>query len=1187
MPRLTRLPGAIIAGLILLSLITGCSLFDSSSGTTSALSNAVPSGNASISLKFALPQQADGLAASTLIRGASTGRVKIILQVRQPGSAANKAFTVVKTVDVILGKAETTISALPTGLALVRVELENSHVSGWRSFHGAGDLKAETTTEVEVSPPGSRLQADLLATTLQEAINNDSLMAAANSSIATNLLTAIRQLDTNSENIYSQVMAALIDQIKPAGMIKVVYDNTTRKLTGFNDASSQVWQVTYESILGTEAIATVLPADFTVKRILRQGFDYSLIEWRNDEHMLSLVTSHNIQTGAKQSMLMNQGLIDQALPFSSTDYLISGYNLLKKSPMVCRWNTSKISYTEIVGITNKNLEWDHYFTDEIYTFDPSKGPVATNLFVDASANISVFVKKPNGVIHPYTLNKDTGAATANFVDVLNLPPTVSLTAPTTGATSADNQSLTITASPADSDGNIKEVEFLANGTVIGRATASPWTYSWSEMTAGEYKLVARAYDDKGFAGVSSPVSVTITSSGLVNKKPTVSLAAPTANSTYTYGSSVSLEATAADADGSISKVEFYQGSTLISSDNFKPYAMTWVMPNAGTYSLKAVAYDDKNASTESTAVTITVNAINTGTGPELMISEIGSRKLNGYSNIPCWVEFVNKSNSTLSLQNYSIRTSSFSFTTKLVSSSTKFQLPSFDLLPGAFVVVRFNNDSHYFAGPQIVHGSTVNGEIPYWENYGYIDLRNSSDITVDYVKFGGLSVSENDYGVPTSSSQWSGPAAGEMPSNIGYALARNLESNDDNTAANWALRGFHTPAAYNDVTSDIDGDFDGIPDANEAPGKTFCGLPYYDWGARAGTKDIFVHIDYMKPSDCPDPLAVTPRIEALQKIQAAFARKSINIHFDVGTLFGTSVAQYCMDGREHTVTYNAYLNLSPFTGAENAYAYKAANFPIAKMPVFHYCLMGYLCPPGEEFSGLGEMNGNDFVITLGQEDKKFSVAPAEELNYLNNSQASTIMHELGHNLGLNHGGNEEVNFKPNYYSIMNYMYSHNGLPTIGNNEGDRYYFYRYVHAGETTFATRYLQNGTKSLINNVYTADMPIDYSDGLGAPIDETKISEAAGLGRSGTSGVDFNGDGDKTDTNLSMNLNVTDSSTVNPLLDFDDWSVISARFSNTLSGQASIRASTVDSLPAKADYLVNDRQKFIVCDPLCRHQH
>jgi hypothetical protein len=41
------------------------------------------------------------------------------------------------------------------------------------------------------------------------------------------------------------------------------------------------------------------------------------------------------------------------------------------------------------------------------------------------------------------------------------------------------------------------------------------------------------------------------------------------------------------------------------------------------------------------------------------------------------------------------------------------------------------------------------------------------------------------------------------------------------------------------------------------------------------------------------------------------------------------------------------------------------------------------------------------------------------------------MHELGHNLGLHHGGDDDINGKPNYLSVMNYSFSNTGIPGIG------------------------------------------------------------------------------------------------------------------------------------------------------------
>ena len=49
-----------------------------------------------------------------------------------------------------------------------------------------------------------------------------------------------------------------------------------------------------------------------------------------------------------------------------------------------------------------------------------------------------------------------------------------------------------------------------------------------------------------------------------------------------------------------------------------------------------------------------------------------------------------------------------------------------------------------------------------------------------------------------------------------------------------------------------------------------------------------------------------------------------------------------------------------------------------------------------------------------------------------------FIHELGHNLGLRHGGADEENYKPNYLSIMNYEYQLSGVPRAG---GKNYFGY--------------------------------------------------------------------------------------------------------------------------------------------------
>ncbi len=67
-----------------------------------------------------------------------------------------------------------------------------------------------------------------------------------------------------------------------------------------------------------------------------------------------------------------------------------------------------------------------------------------------------------------------------------------------------------------------------------------------------------------------------------------------------------LTASASDPENRLSKVEFYNGSTLLASDTSAPYSFTWSSVPAGSYSVRAVAHDSDGASTTSATVSVTV-----------------------------------------------------------------------------------------------------------------------------------------------------------------------------------------------------------------------------------------------------------------------------------------------------------------------------------------------------------------------------------------------------------------------------------------------------------------------------------------------------------------------------------------------------------------------------------------------------
>jgi len=89
--------------------------------------------------------------------------------------------------------------------------------------------------------------------------------------------------------------------------------------------------------------------------------------------------------------------------------------------------------------------------------------------------------------------------------------------------------------------------------------------------------------------------------------PTVTLTAPSNNATFTEPATVNITATATDQDGSISKVEFYNGTTKLGEDASSPYAYAWANVAAGTYSITAVATDNAGNKATSTIASIKVN----------------------------------------------------------------------------------------------------------------------------------------------------------------------------------------------------------------------------------------------------------------------------------------------------------------------------------------------------------------------------------------------------------------------------------------------------------------------------------------------------------------------------------------------------------------------------------------------------
>ncbi|MFO1305802.1 MAG: DUF1800 family protein [Burkholderiales bacterium] len=206
----------------------------------------------------------------------------------------------------------------------------------------------------------------------------------------------------------------------------------------------------------------------------------------------------------------------------------------------------------------------------------------------------------------------------------NIAPTVGLTATSNSFVAGGSTSLN--ASPFDADGTIAKVEFYDDTTLLATVTATPYSYTFSSTVVGNHTLSAKVYDNMGATGTSNNLIVVVNSSGGGgggggggnNQSPVVSLSASA--SAINAGGTSTLTAAATDPDGTIAKVEFYDGATLLGTDTTAPYSYSFSSSVVGAHSIKAIAYDNLGASTTSGTVTVQVNAVAGSNLPRITLS---------------------------------------------------------------------------------------------------------------------------------------------------------------------------------------------------------------------------------------------------------------------------------------------------------------------------------------------------------------------------------------------------------------------------------------------------------------------------------------------------------------------------------------------------------------------------------------
>jgi hypothetical protein len=226
--------------------------------------------------------------------------------------------------------------------------------------------------------------------------------------------------------------------------------------------------------------------------------------------------------------------------------------------------------------------------------------------------VAVSYTKP--ATNPIQTTSNGTAASISNQQVLNYcinsAPTAIITSPSTNSSFTTSANIAVTASATDIDGSVALVEFYNGSTKLGSKSSAPFTLTLNNLTAGNYSLTVTATDNLNAKTTSSSISISVVDAAhKPNQHPIVKILNPSKGIKFDKLSPVTIDAIASDPDGSVSKIEFYNGSVKLVELTSTPYTYTWKDVAAGKYSITAVATDNLNDTTISSPVEFEIGSI--------------------------------------------------------------------------------------------------------------------------------------------------------------------------------------------------------------------------------------------------------------------------------------------------------------------------------------------------------------------------------------------------------------------------------------------------------------------------------------------------------------------------------------------------------------------------------------------------
>ena len=145
-----------------------------------------------------------------------------------------------------------------------------------------------------------------------------------------------------------------------------------------------------------------------------------------------------------------------------------------------------------------------------------------------------------------------------------------------------------------------------SGTTVTLTLASPVSYG-DQVTVAYTRPASNPLQTSQGAQAASLSAQNVTNNvASINQKPIVSISSPAKSTSFVAPATITIEASAYDPDGTIRKVEFFNGTQKLGEIFSAPYHFTWKNVPEGSFNLTAIAMDDKGAKTTSEPVTVVV-----------------------------------------------------------------------------------------------------------------------------------------------------------------------------------------------------------------------------------------------------------------------------------------------------------------------------------------------------------------------------------------------------------------------------------------------------------------------------------------------------------------------------------------------------------------------------------------------------